>query len=201
MTMPFLVPLDFNSILSSDPRHLLSDFYVDYAFYQAGITPSDGLEGTFFDLDWRESVVGIICVDGTLVRQDHESGSWGVELRGRIYARDHVPARFISCFIGAGTFMSGWAPARSVEEAAHRPLEWDGELSGLSCFVLPEGTPVPAFAGIVGLSIEELPSLFPPVQAAAPAPLASESIVVRGGRNAMVDLRVGPRTDSAAGSE
>jgi hypothetical protein len=199
-----IAPLDFNSlfIATSELRLPLSDYYVEYAFYNNGIEPRDGMEVTFYDLGWLDSASTepIVAVDAALERASHELGDWQAELKGAIYTRGSVPPQYFNAFIGAKTHERDWTPARSIEEAHLRPFPGGGPVDGISCHVYPPGAPLPRFGDLVGTPVDQLKTLLPRSDRPAPATGAEvqgDWVVVRGGSNLIQDYRVA-NSDRAA---
>lgn len=146
MEIRTLVPIDFNSLFSAKDGSInLSDFYIDYAFYHAGIEPRNGEKITFYDLPWRDgSPNEIMCIDGELL---HKQNGWVAMLEGLIYIKVGIPKRFYSAFIGANTSVIGKAVCKSISEAKNKPLyAAEDKFAGIDATCLPEGSKMPDFS-------------------------------------------------------
>lgn len=186
--MSTFIPIDFNSLRTAiDGKISLSDYYMDYAFYAEGISPSDGMTITFYDRGWMSDPDSVICFDAILRRAATSAGQWSAELKGRSYTSPNEPSRrYFSSFIGAGTRRLADDGTLTKEQVVGDDPR-KNKLSDISCFVFAHGSPMPDFSKLVGMTAKELHDFFQfsgyPRPKLENGKYPGDTLVVRGGSN------------------
>jgi hypothetical protein len=157
-----LIPIDFNSLALIDNGRLnLSDYYIDYAFYNEGLMPKDKMKITLYDHSWKKDKDPneTMCLNGTLQNDKHEFGSWYAKLEGKIYTKFGIPKRsYFSNFFGANTRLQIKDSENIIQKLGLDPNT--DVLAGVSVFVIPSRSSIPDFSKIIGLGIEEIKGFF-----------------------------------------